>query len=341
MFQPWHTWQLMAAMIQNSKCTAKSWRNIKLLEKGNLIVDFISLDINLKVSKSLHHLIPSLAFITIFPSAYSLPVYFSLSLWLSSVSPVSLPELTLLFTPLLWCISHIFLSNPTLSFTFLWTEQTQINLLVPEALSEQCFSYKFTAALAKPWSKDVARGTKGRPESTGVCLASAAVKVSYLCQGLFFGNCLAVLSNLLEDVISKAEHFQSLQPSKEREGEKPIEIQFFIMRKEINLQYLTSKWIPYHELWGCRLNAIRTWQTNWSSPTGPFGEQTLRWGQLGHPVGRIRFTKPVFLPCSVKQIDSFQSWSFNVGTSFLRELFSEFHRLNWAAYLAIAWCPVL
>lgn len=94
----------------------------------------------------------------------------------------------------------------------------------------------------------MARGTKGRPESTGVCLASAAVKVSYLCQGLFFDNCLVVLSDLLEDVISKAEHFQSLQPSKEREGEKPIEIQFFLMRKEINLQFLTSKWIPHHEL---------------------------------------------------------------------------------------------
>lgn len=33
MFQPWHTWQLMAAMVQSSKCTAKSWRKIKLLEK--------------------------------------------------------------------------------------------------------------------------------------------------------------------------------------------------------------------------------------------------------------------------------------------------------------------
>ena len=87
----------------------------------------------------------------------------------------------------------------------------------------------------------MARGIKGRPEGTGVCLASGAVKLSYLCQGLFFDNCLAVLSDLLEDVTSKAEHFQSLQPSKEGEGGKPTEIQSFIMRKEMNLQFFVSK----------------------------------------------------------------------------------------------------
>lgn len=118
---------------------------------------------------------------------------------------------------------------------------------------------------------------KADQKTQDFALLVGAVKLSYLCQGLFLDNCLAVFSDLLEDVISKAEHFQSLQPPR-REGGKPTEIQFFVMRKEMNLQFLISKWIPYHDLWGCRLNAIRTQQTNWSSPKGPLGEQTLRWG---------------------------------------------------------------
>lgn len=126
----------------------------------------------------------------------SIPGCFSPSLWLSSVSPVSLPELKPLFIPLLWCNSCIFLSNPTLSFPLLWTEQTQIKLLVPDALSERCFSYKYILASAESWSKDVARHTKGRPEGTAVCLANGTGKFSYLCQGFFFDNCLAVLSDL-------------------------------------------------------------------------------------------------------------------------------------------------
>lgn len=145
---------------------------------------------------------------------------------------------------------------------------------MPDALFERCFSYKFIAALPEPWSKDMARGTKGRPEGIGVCLVVQLSSLIYA-KGFFLNKCLAVLSDLLEDVISKAEHFQSLQPSKEREGGKPIEIRFFIMRKEMNLQFLLSKWIPYHGLWGCRINAIRTWQSNWSTPTGPFGP----WGE--------------------------------------------------------------
>lgn len=86
----------------------------------------------------------------------------------------------------------------------------------------------------------MARGTKGSPEGIGVCLVVQLSSLIYG-KGSFLNKCLAVLSDLLEDVISKAEHFQSLQPSKEREGGKPIEIQFFIMRKEMNLQFLVSK----------------------------------------------------------------------------------------------------
>lgn len=52
------------------------------------------------------------------PSAHFLPVGFSPSLWLSSVSPVSFSELKLLFIPLLWSISRIFLSNLHFNFPF-------------------------------------------------------------------------------------------------------------------------------------------------------------------------------------------------------------------------------
>lgn len=65
-------------------------------------------------------------------------------------------------------------------------------------------------------------------------------------QGFFFF--IIAWQYLLADVISKAEHFQFLQPSKEREKGKASEIQFFTMRKEIKFQFLISKWVTHHEL---------------------------------------------------------------------------------------------
>lgn len=71
-------------------------------------------------------------------------------------------------------------------------------------------------------------------------LAMLVVQLSSLIyiQGSFL---LIALQFLLIDVISKAEHFQLLQPSQESEKENPGEIQIFTMRKEIKLQFLISR----------------------------------------------------------------------------------------------------
>jgi len=72
----------------------------------------------------------------------------------------------------------------------------------------------------------VARGTKGRPESTGVHGACGAVKLSSLCQGLFFDNCLAGLSDLLEDVISKQNIFSPYSHSRGEREESQLKFNF-------------------------------------------------------------------------------------------------------------------
>lgn len=93
---------------------------------------------------------------------------------------------------------------------------------------------------------------------------------------------------LLADVISKAEHFQFLQPSKEREQGKASKIQFFTMRKEIKLQFLISKWVTHHDPWGCRLDAIRAVRQTGALPwvlleSKPWGESSCpnQWDRSG------------------------------------------------------------